>query len=112
MKLLVRSTRSTIQALSRLAKAAGWQVSRDGGYFCIHTPGVRERPIPKKSPRALALLWDSVRHRNDAEDLRVQTAYDPGRNGEGDPDVPQSGLSAWEVSALRELTTLSKDDVS
>ena len=100
----VRSTKNPIQALERLAAAAGWEFKKGPGGFLIKTPGCKDAPIPKKSTRALAFLVAGLRGRDDWEELRQATAYDPGVNHRtGDIDVPVSGICAWEEAALKRL---------
>jgi hypothetical protein len=101
----MRSTRSTTQALERLAKAMGVKLTRDGKFWVAWTPQVDDLPpIPKKSSRVLAALTNIASMRDDWELLRQATRYDPGiRRGTFRPNVPTHGLSGWEEEYLERL---------
>jgi len=103
----MRSTKSTTQALERLAKAMDIEVTREGTLFVAHhhcsaDPDIG--PHTGKSAIVLAHLAFVARLSDDFEDLRQATQYDPGtRRGDFRPDVPTSGLSGWEEEALQRL---------
>ena len=103
-----RTTKSTTQALDRLATAVGWTVTREDKKFLIHTPGVEDPPIPKNSARALAYLVTCVRHWPNWPALQEATAFDPGTDVLGRPKVSDS-LAAWEQTELRILALTTQE---
>ena len=115
----MRTTKDTITALERLAKAMEVEVTRDGKLFAIHYPPDSEfGPLSKNSVEGLAHLAFMARFCTDWEELREATQYDPGsifipKENRYVPDVPTHGLSGWELEALERLavtnTTLEEE---
>jgi len=101
----MRTTQSTTQALERLAQAMDVRVTRDGKLFLVHTPTMDDLPpVGKKSAAALAHLAFVAAIRDDWEDLRQATQYDPGiHRATLRPNVPTNGLSGWEEEYLERL---------
>jgi len=103
----MRTTKSTIQALERLAAAMEVEIVREGSYFIVLTAPLDSEfaPLPNKSAGALANLAFVASFRDDWEELRQATRYDPGiRRGDFRPDVPTSGLSGWQQEYLERLS--------
>lgn len=105
-----RTTQDTVQALERLTDGLGWDVTRDGRRFLVHVPGteVDGPPLPKTSARALALAVSCCRHLPEWEAVKEATAYDPGQDRTGGPDLPSS-LAAWEEHELTLLWVGGED---
>ena len=102
----MRTTKSTIQALERLAAAMDIEVAREGSFFLVLTTPLDSEfaPLAHKSGVALAHLTFVASFRDDFETLRQATQYDPGINYRTSrPDVPTSGLAGWQEEYLERL---------
>jgi len=100
----MRTTKSTSQALERLAEASGFKVTRDEKSYLVHIPGGSPDgpPIPKNSVRALAYLVTCLLSTPEWEAYREAAQFDPGTDAVGKAKVSDS-LSSWEQDALRRL---------